>query len=71
MLALVYDPLTALDEQGNAVPWLAESWAYDKSGTKVTFTLKSGLTFSDGSPLDATAVAKSIERGTTLPVSPA
>lgn len=63
MLALVYDPLTALDEQGNAVPWLAESWAYDKSGTKVTFTLKPGLTFSDGSALDAAAVVKSIERG--------
>lgn len=65
MLALVYDPLTALDEQGNAAPWLAESWAYDKSGKKVTFTLKSGLKFSDGSAIDATAVAKSIERGRT------
>ncbi len=65
MLALAYDPITALDEQGNAIPWLAESWAYDASGTKVTFTLRSGLTFSDGSPLDATAVATSIERGRT------
>ncbi|MCR1784948.1 hypothetical protein KVF89_20575 [Nocardioides carbamazepini] len=63
MLALVYDPITALDQEGNAIPWLAESWAYDASGTKVTFTLRAGLTFSDGSPLDATAVAKSIERG--------
>jgi peptide/nickel transport system substrate-binding protein len=63
MLALAYDPITALDEQGNAIPWLAESWTYDKSGKKVTFTLKSGLKFSDGSPLDAAAVAKSIERG--------
>ena len=65
MLALAYDPITALDEQGNAVPWLAESWAYDDSGKQVTFTLKPGLKFSDGSPLDATAVAKSIERGRT------
>ncbi|KQW47877.1 hypothetical protein ASC77_15785 [Nocardioides sp. Root1257] len=65
MLALAYDPITALDEQGNAIPWLAESWAYDKSGTQVTFTLRKGLKFSDGSPLDATAVAKSIERGRT------
>lgn len=63
MLALAYDPLTALDEQGNAVPWLAESWAYDDAGTTVTFTLRDGLKFSDGSPLDADAVAKSIERG--------
>ncbi|MEO9326196.1 ABC transporter substrate-binding protein [Nocardioides sp. C4-1] len=65
MLALTYDALTALDEQGNAVPWLAESWAYDEAGTSVTFTLKPGLTFSDGAPLDAAAVAKSIERGRT------
>lgn len=65
MLALAYDPLTALDQEGNAVPWLADSWEYDEAGTTVTFTLKPGLTFSDGSPLDATAVAKSIERGRT------
>ena len=65
MLALVYDPITALDQQGNAIPWLAESWAYDDSGKKVTFTLKPDLKFSDGSPLNADAVAKSIERGRT------
>ena len=65
MLALTYDALTALDEQGNAVPWLAEKWTYDKAGTSVTFTLAPGLRFSDGSALDATAVAKSIERGRT------
>ena len=65
MLALAYDPITALDDAGNAVPWLAEKWSYDEAGTTVTFTLRSGLTFSDGSPLDADAVAKSIERGRT------
>lgn len=65
MLALAYDPLTALDDQGNAVPWLAESWTYDEAGTTVTFTLREGLKFSDGSPLNADAVVKSIERGRT------
>jgi ABC-type transport system substrate-binding protein len=65
MLALTYDPLTALDNAGNAVGWLAESWKYNNEGTRVTFTLRKGLTFSDGSPLDATAVAKSIERART------
>lgn len=65
MLALTYDAITALDEQGNAVPWLAEKWTYDEAGTSVTFTLKPGLKFSDGSALDAAAVAKSIERGRT------
>ncbi|MFE7226620.1 ABC transporter substrate-binding protein [Nocardioides sp. NPDC057577] len=65
MLALVYEGITGLDEKGNPVPWLAEKWTYDPAGTQVTFTLKEGLKFSDGTPLDATAVAKSVERGRT------
>lgn len=65
MLALVYDALTALDDAGNAVGWLAEKWTYNADGTEVTFTLRKGLRFADGSPLDATAVAKSIKRGLT------
>jgi peptide/nickel transport system substrate-binding protein len=65
MLALTYDALTALDDNGNAVGWLAESWKYNDTGDEVTFTLRSGLRFSDGSPLNADAVAKSINRGRT------
>lgn len=65
MHALVYDALTALDNKGNAVGWLAEKWKYNADGTQVTFTLRPGLKFSDGSTLDATAVAKSINRGRT------
>src|SRR5215213_1995558 len=63
MLALTYDALTALDDSGNAVGWLAEGWTYNKDGTEVTFTLRPGLKFSDGSALDADAVARSINRG--------
>ncbi len=65
MLALTYDALTALDDNGNAVGWLAETWKYNDKGDAVTFTLRSGLKFSDGSPLNADAVAKSINRGRT------
>jgi peptide/nickel transport system substrate-binding protein len=65
MLALTYDALTALDNAGNAVGWLAESWKYNGDGTQVTFRLRKGLKFSDGSPLDAAAVVKSINRGRT------
>ena len=42
MLALTYDALTALDDTGNAVGWLAESWKYNDDGTEVTFTLALG-----------------------------
>lgn len=68
-LSLVYSALTKLDAKGNAVPALASAWSYDAKGTELTFTLRPGLTFSDGSPLDATAVKKSLDRGRTDPKS--
>ena len=68
-LSLVYTGLTKLDEKANAVPALARSWKYNDDGTQVTFTLRPGLTFSDGTVLDATAVKKSLERGRDDPKS--
>ena len=38
-------------------PWIAESWTINDSATEYTFKLRPGVTFSDGSPLDAEAVA--------------
>ncbi|MFJ5611678.1 ABC transporter substrate-binding protein [Streptomyces sp. NPDC093221] len=68
-LSLVYAGLTKLDPHGAAVPALASAWKYNALGTQVTFTLRPGLTFSDGSALDATAVKKSLDRGRTDPKS--
>lgn len=62
-LSLVYDGLTQEDASGAAVPAVASSWKYNADGTQVTFTLRPGLTFSDGTPLDAAAVKANIERG--------
>lgn len=62
-LSLVYASLTQLDEEGDAGPGLAESWEYNEEGTEVTFHLRPGLTFTDGTPLDAEAVKASLERG--------
>lgn len=62
-LSLVYSGLTKQDPEGKAVPEAAESWSYNEDGTAITFTLREGLTFADGSPLDAEAVKKSLERG--------
>jgi peptide/nickel transport system substrate-binding protein len=61
-LALVYASLTRTDEKGNAVPDLAESWKYNTRGDEVTFHLRPHLRFSDGEPVDATAVKAAIER---------
>ncbi|MCK9900590.1 ABC transporter substrate-binding protein [Frankia sp. Cpl3] len=62
-LSLVYAGLTKLDEKATPVPALASSWEYNADGTAVTFTLRPGLTFSDGTTVDAAAVAKSLLRG--------
>ncbi|TQJ29857.1 ABC transporter substrate-binding protein [Microbacterium sp. SLBN-146] len=62
-LALVYDGLTQLDPEGEVVPGLAESWTYADDGTAVTFTLRDGLVFADGTPIDADAVKANLERG--------
>lgn len=62
-LSLVYSGLTKQDPSGKAVPEAAESWSYNEDGTAITFQLRPGLTFSDGTPLDAEAVKKSLERG--------
>ncbi len=38
-------------------PWLAESWTFNAERTDYVFKLRKGVTFSDGAPLDAAAVA--------------
>ena len=65
VLGLVYASITTLDPAGNPGPGLATSWTYAPSGKSVTFTLRPGLTFSDGTPLDAQAVKENIVRGQT------
>ncbi|KAF1019577.1 MAG: Glutathione-binding protein GsiB [Paracidovorax wautersii] len=42
-------------------PWLAESWTVNANATEYTFKLRPGVTFSDGTPLDAAAVAKNFD----------
>jgi peptide/nickel transport system substrate-binding protein len=65
VLGLVYASLTTLDPHGNVVPGLASGWTYAAGGRSVTFTLRPGLKFSDGTTLDAAAVKANIERGLT------
>lgn len=53
----VLDSLFSLDEDGTAVPWLGESWEVSDDGLTYTIALKEGVTFTDGSPVNAEAVA--------------
>ncbi|PXW27956.1 UNVERIFIED_CONTAM: peptide/nickel transport system substrate-binding protein [Williamsia faeni] len=43
-------------DTGEIVPWLATKWDISSDGLDYTFTLRDGVTFSDGAPLDAAAV---------------
>ncbi|OIJ68110.1 ABC transporter substrate-binding protein [Streptomyces mangrovisoli] len=61
-LSLVYASLTRTDESGKAVPDLAKSWDYNAKGDEITFHLRPNLKFSDGTPVDASAVKAAIER---------
>jgi oligopeptide transport system substrate-binding protein len=58
-LLQLYAGLTRLDEDGKPYASLAESWSISADGRTYTFRLRAGLTFSDGSPLDATDVRRS------------
>jgi len=42
-------------------PWIAESWTVNADATEYTFKIRPGVTFSDGTPVDAAAVAKNFD----------
>jgi peptide/nickel transport system substrate-binding protein len=53
----VLDSLVTEAGDGSIKPWLATSWQVSGDGLTYTFTLKAGVKFTDGTPLDAQAVA--------------
>jgi oligopeptide transport system substrate-binding protein len=57
-----YEGLTRLDENGQTSPAAAERWEFNADGTIVTFHLREGLTYSDGSPLTADRFVYSVQR---------
>ncbi|MCZ4274155.1 ABC transporter substrate-binding protein [Maritalea porphyrae] len=58
----VYEGLTDIDAGLNVVPDLAASWDISADNLSYTFKLQSGVTFHDGSTMDAEDVAASIRR---------
>ena len=57
----VTDKLVYVDAAGKASPWIAERWEQNDSATEFTLHLKSGVTFSDGTPLDASATVANLD----------
>ena len=58
---LVYESLVKIDDEYHPAPSLAESWDFSMDGRTWTFHLRSGLTFSDGSPLTAQDVVATVD----------
>ncbi|KZX20573.1 ABC transporter substrate-binding protein [Rathayibacter tanaceti] len=56
----VLESLVSRDADGTITPWLAESWTVSDDALTYDFTLREGVSFTDGTPLDAEAVAANI-----------
>ncbi|MDF0515293.1 ABC transporter substrate-binding protein [Agromyces sp. H3Y2-19a] len=55
------ESLVSLDESGEIIPWLAESWQASDDGLTWEFTLRDDVEFTDGTPFDAEAVKANVE----------
>jgi peptide/nickel transport system substrate-binding protein len=53
--------LNQITDQLEIEPWIADSWTVNANATEYVFKLRKGVTFSDGTPLDANAVAKNYD----------
>ena len=62
MMDYVIQPLVMTNADGDFLPGLAESWDISEDGRTVTFNLRQGVTFHDGTPFNADAMAFSLNR---------
>jgi peptide/nickel transport system substrate-binding protein len=57
----IYDTLTTLNSKGEYVPYLAKSVTPNADSTEWTIGLREGVTFHDGTPVDAEAIKLNID----------
>jgi peptide/nickel transport system substrate-binding protein len=57
-----YDPLAVIDDQLEVQPFLAESIEANEDDTVFTIKVREGISFHDGTPLDADAVMDNLNR---------
>jgi peptide/nickel transport system substrate-binding protein len=61
----VFDTLLDESTQGVISPGLATAWKFSGNGLTLTLTLRPGIKFQDGTPMNAAAVKANILRGQT------
>ncbi len=69
VFAAVCDKLVDTDPQNSFVPQLATKWAWSADDLALTLTLREGVKFHDGEPMDADAVKANLERYRSAPES--
>jgi peptide/nickel transport system substrate-binding protein len=62
VLYLLFNTLVRYGPDFSIHPELAESWSVEDAGKRVTFKLRQGVDFHDGTPFDAAAVKWNIDR---------
>jgi peptide/nickel transport system substrate-binding protein len=62
VFSLIVSTLTAIDHNLEPAPYLSESWEMSEDGLTWTFNLRRGVRFHDGTPVNAEAVAFSLNR---------
>ena len=58
VMRAIFDPLVIEDETGTPRPYLLESFEANEDFTTWTFRMRSGISFHDGTPADAHALAR-------------
>ncbi len=61
VVAAIYDTLTVANDKGKAVPYLAKSVEPNADNTEWTITLRDGVKFHDGTPLDSAALKANMD----------
>lgn len=68
VIPTIVESLAVIDDSGEPVPHLAESWEHDEEFKEWTVTLRDGISFHDGTPFDAEAAVENFQRAIDSPL---
>lgn len=57
-----FAPLITLNGDGNVIPWLAESYDVSDDYKTITFKMRKGIKFVNGTPLNASTIKFNLDR---------